>query len=130
MLLQVPSSDHWVGFSGLKLCGPDGWKKRVQVCLPLQAAVNRTAYPEAETDVQGNYCSFGHLVIERLDKPTGTCTPHNGRCNTDTAIILLSFLCLQRVSSRTQISLYQLVATINSVSSTVDSIDCVILNIP
>ena len=86
--VQLPSGpdDQWVGFSGLNLCGPDGWKKRVQVCLPLLAIANRTADPNAETQLQGNHCSFANALIERRAPPVsplppGNCTPHDGKYN-------------------------------------------------
>jgi hypothetical protein len=81
-LLPSGPDDQWVGFSGLNLCGPDGWKERVQVCLPLLAIANRTADPNAETQLQGNHCSFAHALIERRAPPVsplppGNCTPHD-----------------------------------------------------
>jgi hypothetical protein len=67
----------WVGFSALNLCGPRGWKNQLDVCLPLLAAVNKTAYPDAPTEVQGNNCAFGHVRFERTDTPAPTCRPHD-----------------------------------------------------
>lgn len=87
VFVQLPSGsdDQWVGFSGLNLCGPDGWKETVQVCLPLFAIANRTN-PNAETLLQGNYCSFARALIERRDPPVSplpstNCTPYDGKLN-------------------------------------------------
>lgn len=55
----------------------------MEVCLPLLAVVNRTESPDAQAQIQGNYCSFARAVIEHRPKqnPTllpPTCKPHNG----------------------------------------------------
>lgn len=76
--------DQWVGVSSLALCGPSGWKEKLEVCLPLLAVVNRTESPDVQAQIQGNYCSFARAVIERRPKqnPTvlpPTCKPHNGK---------------------------------------------------
>lgn len=61
-----PSMDQWVGVSSLSLCGPNGWKDRMEVCLPLQAVVNTTSFPDSQNkQIQGDYCSFARAVIER-----------------------------------------------------------------
>ena len=65
------------------MCGPDGWKDRVKVCLPLLALFNRTLFPENETQLQGNYCSFAHALLERIDvrnavSSRADCRPHDG----------------------------------------------------
>ena len=72
----MPAMDKWVGFSGLNLCGSRGWMRRVEVCLPLLEAVEEGF--EGDPDIQGNNCSFGSLVIERLDRPVRNCRPHDG----------------------------------------------------
>ena len=74
----MPFDNIWVGFSGLNMCGPDGWKDAVEVCLPLLAAVNRTEFPDAEIELQGNNCSFARILFEHRPKPSYTCRPHNG----------------------------------------------------
>lgn len=72
-----------MGVSGLSLCGPNGWKDSMEVCLPLQAVVNTTASPNAQSQLQGDYCSFARAVIKRIPKRNATilpstCKPHNG----------------------------------------------------
>ena len=71
--------NNWVGFSGLNLCGPRGWKHQIDVCLPLLAAVNKTERPEDPTEVQGSSCAFASVRLERLDRPAPACRPHDGR---------------------------------------------------
>ena len=77
--VQLPSGpdDQWVGFSGLDLCGPEGWKESVQVCLPLLAIANRTADPNARTQLQENHCSFARALIERRIPPVSPPAPAN-----------------------------------------------------
>ena len=73
-----------MGLSGLQLCGAEGWKDRVEVCVELLAAVNRSLTPDTESHIQGNNCSFGRIVLQRKLKdsvpqlPPSTCKPVNG----------------------------------------------------
>ena len=67
----------------MNLCGPDGWKETVEVCLPLLAAHNTTAFPDAENQLQANNCSFAQAKIELrkpnpLPSPSISCTPMDG----------------------------------------------------
>ena len=64
LLIQLPSANTFVGISGLILCDGSGWKERIEVCMELLAAVNRTETPRAESVLQGNQCSFASLVFE------------------------------------------------------------------
>lgn len=81
--------NHWVGFSGLNLCSPKGWKKQMDVCLPLQAAINRTRDPDGLAEAQGNNCAFGHVRFERTDRPAPTCRPHDGQWS---AVVIRQFI--------------------------------------
>jgi hypothetical protein len=72
-LLPSGPDNQWLGFTGLNLCGPGGWKESVEVCLPLWALSNGTYR-------QGNHCSFARALIQRRDPlvtplPSPTCRP-------------------------------------------------------
>ena len=89
--MQLPSNNTFVGVSGLNLCDGSEWIEKMEVCLELLAAFNRTGNSEVEK-LQGNQCSFGKLVFElkstepllslELEKrgiaEEPTCTPLNG----------------------------------------------------
>ena len=75
---QLPSENQWVGFSGLNMCGRSGWKDRVEVCLQLLAVVNKTEFPEAESQLQGKHCSFARAVFEKTTPSPPTCRPLDG----------------------------------------------------
>lgn len=79
----MPSFNQFLGISGLNLCDGSGWRDKVEVCGELLAAVNRTETPDAESVAQGNQCSFGTFVIERVragprPPPETPCFPLSG----------------------------------------------------
>ena len=123
--------NHWVGFSGLNLCGPKGWKRQVDVCLPLLAAVNKTEDPDSPTEAQENNCAFASVRVERLDRPAPKCTPHDGTWSATVEhsfFHTLSFVCcVQRASSQIQIWSSPPVASMNSVSKIKQLCHCAIL---
>ena len=105
-------------FSGWDSISVD--QKHVQVCLPLLAIANRTADPNAETQLQGNHCSFAHALIERRDlcPPFLLATVHHMTVNTIFYENTSRTLCytLQRVFLPTQTLTSVLAAVWNSVS--------------
>lgn len=90
MFMQLPSRNTFVGVSGLDLCDGSRWLEKIEVCLELLAAINRTENPEGNSKLQGDQCSFGKLIFElKSTKPLPppekrgiveepTCTPLNG----------------------------------------------------
>lgn len=68
LFMQVPSLDHMMGVSRLRLCNGHDWIRRIKVCGELfsTATLNPRAFPGRNT-IQYNNCSFGYFEYRFLE---------------------------------------------------------------